>query len=315
MALPIVQSSTNGRTNASTTASTSMPGLSYPTGIQLGDLLILTFGFGATTTINSGLPAGWNLLSQDANGTTNNIISYWKFAEATEVSGAGGNFPTLTGTVSTYGFYSFLRISNINPITSPEVATAATGTSTSPNSPSITASWPTTDVLVISYYSEDDSRSTATSGPSGYTVDIHQAGGPATAGTTGLAFGSAYVTRTATATEDPGNWSTGRSDTWVANTIIVRGLELYNITETLRLSDGSPIADGVKVVALESDAILNANPGDTLIVRAVDVISGGAGEISLTVYTSTDKVLIADYSDPSLNGETLVTTPITPTVI
>tara|TARA_R110000868_G_scaffold51596_1_gene163237 strand:- start:7186 stop:8121 length:936 start_codon:yes stop_codon:yes gene_type:complete len=311
MSQPIVQSFTGDRTNASTTSSTVINNITYPTGIVAGDLLFLVVSADAAPTLN-GVPGTWTALGPWTNGTTTRLYAQYVVASGGET----GTFTGLSWSVAAFGNYGFYRISNFNPLWPPEYELVpTTGTSTTPNPPSVTATWPLSAILGIAFYSQDDSRSTAVSGPSGWVVDYQGVSGPGSAGATGNAFGIAHLGENATGTTSPGVFTTSRSDTWVCMTFIIRGLELYTITETLLMSDASPVPNGVKVIALEADAVINANPGDTLIVRAADLVAGGAGLISLTVYSATDKLLIIDPESVSMAGETLATLPITPTPV
>jgi hypothetical protein len=319
MSQPVVVSSTSGKTNTSTTASTLCNAITYPSGITLGDLLILIIGRGIDEVLSAGLPDGWEQLDIGTNASTCSHRVYWKFAGSTEVSGSGGAFPTLTMSASSYGYFAFLRINDCNPIKPPECPTVyAIGNSTTPNSPDATASWASSqDMMAITLYSKDDSRSVPTGNPpTNYTLVFVGAGGPATAGAAGLAFGVAYRTFTANNQEDPPAWpADAKTDTWTAQTILVRGLHQFSIIETLRLSNGDPVPNGVNVYALDLDSFLAAGVGDQIYIRAKNVVSGGSGGISLTVYSDGDKILIIDPDDVNMNGETLVTLPITPTPI
>lgn len=312
MAQPVVQSVASGRTNTSTSGSTSCNNMTYPTGIAAGDRVLLTISWGAAGTVNAGMPSNFEFLGSFANGTTCTLLVYLGTMLGTE----SGAFPTLTMSASSFGYWTMARVDSFNPIQAVEISGAATGTSTTPNSPDFTASgWADTrDMMAFSAYAIDDSRSTTGTVPSGYTTCGAGVSGPVTAGATGVGGGCAYLGIAADNNENPPAWGAlGRSDTWVAVTILMRGISYYTVDATLKLSNGDPIPDGVKVVCLEADVLAGVTmPGDTLLVRAVDTLANGDGTITMTVFSDTDKVLIPDVTDSAMAGESLITLPITP---
>jgi hypothetical protein len=165
----------------------------------------------------------------------------------------------------------------------------------------------------VSFFTQDDSRTSSVTVNSGYTEVIAGAHGPSTAGSTGMAFGVSYKTLTATNTENPPAWSTNRADSWVANTLLFDELFTFTISATLKDSSGTALADGIKVMAFDSTAFTAANAFDRLIVRAADVLANGDGTITLTVYSGGDKIIMVDPADEAnMSGETLITHPITP---
>lgn len=212
MTQPVLRSATSGGLASSTTYT-----LTYPATISAGDRLLITIGHDASSTL-TGWPTDFHAIGAGRwlNGTITAVYAYEKTADGTET----GTFNLSVGATARNGNYAMYCFASCST-DSGSAGTAATGISTTPNPPAADLSWGTDDVMIIAIYSQDDGRSTYNSGPAGYTTLWGNAIGGASAA--GNGFGSAYLGFTGISSEDPGTFSTNRSDNWVAQTIALRG--------------------------------------------------------------------------------------------
>ena len=100
-----------------------------------------------------------------------------------------------------------------------EIGTSAGASSDSPDPPSLTASWGALDNLFLTFVGGQDDDATVSSYPTNYT------NGTATLGGGGANLsGAAYSARRelAGATDDPGVYTLSESESWNANTLVVR---------------------------------------------------------------------------------------------
>lgn len=144
MAFPAVQTTASGNSGASTTSHT----INLPASIASGDLLLaivsMTQYVGSPTTT---WPAGWTALVNDAevSGVMKYAIRYRR-ADGTE--GASISVTTDNSCASAHATY---RIDGHHASTNPEASSAGTGSSDSPDAPSLNPSnWGTEDTLWIS---------------------------------------------------------------------------------------------------------------------------------------------------------------------
>lgn len=212
MTQPVLRSATSGSLGSSTTFT-----LTYPPIISANDRLLITVSHDANSTL-TGWPTGFHAIDVGrwGNGTVTFVYAYEKTATGAET----GTFNLSLGATARYGNYAMYSFASCSA-DSGSAGTAATGTSTTPNPPAANLSWGTDDAMVVAIFSEDDGRSTFNSGPSGYNVLWGNAVGGASAA--GNGFGSAYLGFSGISSENPGTFSTNRSDTWVAQTIAIRG--------------------------------------------------------------------------------------------
>jgi hypothetical protein len=195
---------------AGTVASTTISGLvtshplNMPSGITAGELLVMCAMLDRERPAPSGL-AGWTQLFWV--NTDPGLGLYYKTA-------AGGETLTLTYGVGLNASYAVLRITNWQG--TPETTTTATGSSTAPNSGSISPSWGTASAsFFISMASQFNTSSITTTGvPTNYTGPH-----PSTAGSGAMAY------RVATASsEDPSAFTISSSASWAARTVAIRSL-------------------------------------------------------------------------------------------
>ncbi len=195
MAFPVVAATNSSQV---TTPGTSHA-CSLPAAIAAGNLLILLFSTDSTTTVST--PAGWTLLDSATNGAIRHT-SFWKTA-----SGSEGASVTVTTGSSTNSAHRSYRITG-QGASAPEHGIATTGSSTGPDSPSLTPSWGVADTLWIASTGYSSSTS-INANPTNYT-GIAGFGGD----------GSAWRQLNA-ASEDPGAFTLAATSLWVAQTIAV----------------------------------------------------------------------------------------------
>ena len=205
--------------NITTTARDSVSSsisVNLPTGIVAGNglIIIVTQYDGGTFTT----PSGWTLINSTNNtgsaGPTTAV--YARVATGSE----GSTVSVSTSTTQEATAISFRITSWYGAITSGIEATASAQTTTTPNPPSLTASWGNASNLWIAYVGSRGSR-TLTAYPTDYTLYQTQALNPlySDRGETFMA-----ARELATATQDPGTFSfdsTAREV--VAGTLVIRG--------------------------------------------------------------------------------------------
>lgn len=204
---PIVRGSNVG-------TNTSSPGTSatvqLPTGIVSGELLLI-FGY-FDVTVGTGLAiTGW---TRYINTTGPVIGGFWRIADGSEGATAAATW----GTNAVSSWIS-MRISNWHGSAAPQIGTATSGTSASPDGPNLTPSWGAKNTLWLSVVSSAASGDVATAWPSGYIAAQIES-------STGTTYG--YIRAAAkglnAASENPGAYTLTNSCSWRAQTVGVRGI-------------------------------------------------------------------------------------------
>lgn len=204
MAFPVVAS-----VNANVSAASTSQTVNLPASISAGDLLI-AFGV-ATSLCTYTWPAGWTEM-WDPNSQTGFTGAY-RIADGSE-----GASITVTASVSFVTTYATLRITGAHASTPPEDGTPAMNVgTTTPNPPSVTASWGAEDNLWIAIMG---SSSSAASNVTAYPTNFSDNQTAVDTGSGGLL---GYATRNlANATQDPGTFTQSAGTTCGAQTIVVR---------------------------------------------------------------------------------------------
>jgi len=199
MAFPTVQTNSSGTAGIGTSCATTLP-----TGLSAGDMMVLYVARLNAGTTNA--VTGWTKIVTD---TTNAGCHecWWRRWQS------GDTAPTVTGP-STLWVYRMLRISGASATTNPAGSTVATGTSTTPNPPSLTSGFGAVDTLWIAGCSHNSAFADPSGFPANYTngLTIHGSSGPM--------FSEANRQLNA-ATEDPGTFTIGSSLAWTATTVAV----------------------------------------------------------------------------------------------
>ena len=199
-------------TIAATNTSTDASGdanivVNLPASIASGDLLVIFVRSVAGAGHNLTTPSGWTQLFHVGGGTAAVFAAYYKVA-----SGSEGSTVTVTADQNIINSaHNSYRITVYNG--TPEAATA-TGSSTTPDPPSLSPSW-----------GADDTKWIAATGCGNATADL---GAPTNYGGLLEALDSVFECGSANrdlnaASEDPGTFSNATNTSWVAATVAIRG--------------------------------------------------------------------------------------------
>lgn len=205
MAFPTVSSVTVSVFN---TAATSHL-VAMPATVSAGDLLV-TVGSGQAGVFTT--PASFTLLHQTQNGSGAVLGAWYRIADGSE----GGTTVDWTTPVNRKGNFHVYRITAWHGTTPPEVGTAATGSSTTPDSPTLTPSWGSADTLWIA--SEGNSGATTVSA---YPTNYTNGNDDQCTGAGGNSLGTARR-ELAASSEDPAAFTISVTNIWVAQTIAIR---------------------------------------------------------------------------------------------
>jgi uncharacterized repeat protein (TIGR02543 family) len=185
-----------------------------PATVNAGDLLIVLFTNDGSATVTT--PDGWSSLASDANGSAVRLSVYYKISAGTE----GGTTVDFVTSANEQAAAQVYRITDWNGTTPPEISTAATNTTPTPNPPSLNpAGWDVTDTLWLAVGGQDrGDQSGTTTYPAGYGDGI----GTLSSATTDSCRTLSARRVHATASENPGTFTIPVSEEWVAFTIAVR---------------------------------------------------------------------------------------------
>lgn len=181
-----------------------------------GNMFIAIMDKGSTAATVNGL-AGWNELLDE--NSANGLYIAWRTCDGTE-----GATTTFTLSANTRGAWIVYEITgHINPATQPpQVGTTATGSSTTPDPPSVSVTGGAKDILTIACFGrggeEADDDTWVSAAPSGFTGLLQKA-----CGTAGTNLGGMIATATLasnTATSNPGTF-TCATGAWRAQTIVI----------------------------------------------------------------------------------------------
>lgn len=197
---------------AVTTAGTSHA-ITLPASIASTDGVLIVMDIGSTSATFNSL-ANWTELLDEASA--NGLKAWWYTG-----TGVPGN-PTFTSSASTRSATIAYRISNTDRSLTPVIGTTASGSSTTPDPPSVTPSGGPLDFLAIAFLGrggeEADDDTWATAAPSGYTNLLQKA-----CGTVGTNLGGIIAAAQKQAnftTENPGTFTIA-TGAWRAQTIVV----------------------------------------------------------------------------------------------
>lgn len=185
--------------------------ITMPSSIVAGDLLIVVHA--SDTTSGTRTWSGSFVEIKDLAATSSVGVAY-KIA-------VGGDTLTVTKTVSERFSAIALRITaaSWHGTTPPEISTTATGTSTTPNPDSITASWGSADNLFIAFHVHDTDATNRTVDvwPTNYTANQIQGDYFSSSGEPNLA-----TRELAASNDDPATFTISASLGWRAGTIVIR---------------------------------------------------------------------------------------------
>lgn len=211
---PVVEGVAESSVN---TAGTSHA-VTLPASIAASDLVLILMDIGSTAATLNALTDWEELLDENsANGLK--ILRYTG-------SGVPGN-PTFTSSASTRSASIAYRISNADKSIAPQIGTTATGSSTTPNPPSVTPTGGVSkDYLFIAFYGaageEADDDTWSDTPPTNYTPSPPRQKACGTVGTNlGGLIAAAERQLTTGSAESPGTFAKDVSASWRAQTIIV----------------------------------------------------------------------------------------------
>lgn len=171
--------------------------------IEEGDIVVIA---GHSTSVSIATPTGYTAGQSGVSNTVNYNWSY-KIQGATPDTTADG---LTTGANVKYIAMVFRYVDTTNPIeANPAISTGGSGL---PDSPSVTTS--NASIILSIGFLDDDNVVADTTAPVGYALcGVEQSTGTVMA---------AYKVQTASGTDDPGEFTGGGSDSWVAATVALR---------------------------------------------------------------------------------------------
>ena len=184
--------------------------VSLPAGLVSGDLLIVGFATSDDSVITT--PTGWTLFANSVfpAASAHRFNLYYRQSDG----GEGSSVAITTAVAETSAHFSYRISGHINPATqAPEAAVEVEGTSTAPNSGSLSPTGGSNDYLWLSANAHIGSSVTTDTFPTNYINTISTQ-------TTGIGVGSCQRSLTV-ASEDPGAFALSASVAWAAFTIAV----------------------------------------------------------------------------------------------
>lgn len=203
---------------AATATTTSASGsathtINLPSGIASGNLLFLIVQWKNDSASVSSLSQTWNVLTGQT-GSSRRTAMFWRVSDGTEGATTTVTFSASTDMVMGLAY----RTTGAQSV---EIGTYATGSSNSPNPPSLSPSWGSAKTLWAIYIGVADNRQSLSSYPSNYTLSQITSVGSASSGSTNQEAWLAGYQNEASS-EDPGTGTLSSSLSWVAQTIAFR---------------------------------------------------------------------------------------------
>lgn len=211
---PVWLSTTN---TASAGGSGTSLAVAMPATVVAGDLLIMAVVVGDAWSWSG--PSGWTALrSLSLNGIGSNV--FYKVAAGTE----GGTTVSVSVGETVWMAAQVIRMQagTFNTTTPLAIATAATGSSSQPNSGSLSPSWGSASSLWISVAAGNMiSEVSVSAWPYASAQNISKRAGAATGSL--VPFIASCCSVVTSATQDPAAWSMSSSiNKWIADTIAIR---------------------------------------------------------------------------------------------
>jgi hypothetical protein len=293
MAFPVVESS---NTSAGTTSASPGASINMPSGIVAGNLLI---AFCAGDTAVSYTASGWDEITGQANGTASQLTIFAKIA-------AGGDSMTLVGEANDYAVV-VVRISGhgvSNVTTDIYKGTAATGSSSTPDPPTLSPSPGALDYLWLECFGTDDDDDTATYWSTTTNTFTGIAQHKSATGTSSCMVAVAELDLNAS-TLNPTTMAMAATEEWIAQTLAIPpdpnvyaapgngSLTLTGQAPTVSISDNeSGRITWASLSVPVSNAVVVQTPAGSL------TLTGAAPTVALT----TDTYLYPDAGSLALTG-------------
>jgi len=199
-----------------------------PAGATTGDLLLAFASGDTTTTAWTASPAnGWTRLSNELQGTTNQLAVYAKVATGTDtlsIAATNAQDYSVVMVAITTGTHGVSAVST--DIVIPAAATASTGNADPPNSGTVASKdWLAIAACGLDFTATGDSVSAY---PSTYSAGVLT---KSASSTTSCGLGVGHKALTAATSENPGTF-TNTSRPWVAKTLLIPPVTSATVTAT-----------------------------------------------------------------------------------
>ncbi len=256
---------------ASTGSGSGSLTVNYPATVNAGDLLLMLVSTYHASASNVSTPSGWTALWNGAASSMRGT-AFAKVADGSEggttftLSSSGGNF---AAAVQIY------RIADFHGTIASDITygTAATGSGSSPNPPSVSASYSNEDTLFLAAAAVWNGSNTPNSGVTITNYTDYQRDG-VSGGSNRPWQLSWRRTITGADDDDPAATSTlGGSFTYVTNTIAIRGVTSQNVTLT---GVSSAEAEGTPVIqaTVSPGGVASAEAAGTPAIQSNIALSG-----------------------------------------
>jgi len=252
MTFPVIESTTTG----SASADALSHNVTLPATINSGDLLLILFGADAQPTITwDNTTAGtWTLLASETAQAGRSAVIYYKIANGTEDS-AVLSIGLSTSDQAAWIIYRISGVSSGAPI---EASTKASGSSTGPDTPSLSPSWGALDTLWFSMLTIANSPTTTTY-PTNYTGGTTVS---STAGSDKTTVASAYRQLNASS-EDPGAYLLTAAQGWSGWTVAIKPalIEIISVSSnnTIYANSSNVVVTGTLLANGTSAKLVYAN--------------------------------------------------------
>ncbi len=246
-----------------------------PATVTAGDLLIIIFVAYGTDVWDNVTPSGWTRLTSDGGGYLARIADGTEDGTNVNLDATGANaaWASQVYRIAAADWYGGSLTDGV------VLGSYTTGTSVSPNAPSVSPGWGSIPTLWISSFVNFNVNTSLSSGPSGYTGATYtEVNSPFS-----CAIGSARKVSTSSS-ENAGAFTTAASAFWSARTIAVRGP-----VTTTPVSSSSPQGFSPRFTVSYSAAVGGTTQSHTNIeVTGIPIVEGSAVSVEVNDVTSQD---------------------------
>ena len=269
MSFAVVQSSANGSSAATTSHTVTMP-----SGVTVGDLLVIFYASDGVPGGAPSTPSGWTKVAERVEDSGAAIVRMVIFSKIA----TGADTFVATSSSSVAHSYTVYRILTEGTL---QVEALVDGVSANPNPPSLTPSggsrkymWITAIVWQSAVF---------TSYPTNYSSNQQS--------NTAVSYDVASATyNLETATQDPGTFTLGASDEWIAATVAIEPQTLRVGTAPFLTSTSSILQPAINFAA---DGTFG------LITMSSDIIQPTTHVSNITQWTNPDKTATPTWSNPN----------------
>lgn len=200
--------------------------VSLPTGVQVGDLLVVLFSVdGNNTPVTWPTNGGtWTVISQTPSSpgtTTNTLVIAYKIATAVEAGAPSIVVITTPDDPSAHQAFRIAKDTFYSAGPYIQISARSNNNTAAPDSNLLTASWGATRNLWFSIFSRNTAGPTNTY-PTNY--GIGQTTTQAGVSTDGQSLASARRQWETTDNQNPGAFGLSAADAWLAYTLVIRGI-------------------------------------------------------------------------------------------